>query len=109
MVLLLYAGDAREGDLEWQLLRLAARRNLRLLVCSADLSRDASWDLTVPEVRAGAAENANVTVRMTEEDFIDMVEGRLQGPAAFMTGKLKIEGDLSLAMKLGQVLDVREG
>ena len=66
-------------------------------------------DLTVPEVRAGSDENANVTVRMSEEDFIDLVEGRLQGPAAFMTGKLKIEGDLSLAMKLGQVLDVREG
>ena len=74
-------------------------------------SNGGQWplDLTVPEVRSGGADDANVTVRMTEEDFIDMVEGRLQGPAAFMTGKLKIEGDLSLAMKLGQVLDVREG
>jgi len=76
-----------------------------------DGSNGGQWtlDLTVPEVRAGSSDDANVTVRMAEEDFIDMVEGRLAGPAAFMTGKLKIEGDLSLAMKLGEVLDVREG
>ena len=41
---------------------------------------------------------------MTDSDFIDMVEGKLNGQMAFMTGKLKIKGDMSLAMKLGNVL-----
>ena len=61
-------------------------------------------DFTVPEVRGGLADDGNVTIRMDAADFVDMVEGRLQGPAAFMTGKLRVEGDISLAMKLGQVL-----
>jgi putative sterol carrier protein len=33
-----------------------------------------------------------------------MIDGELDGTAAFMTGKLKIEGDMGIAMKLQSVL-----
>jgi len=33
-----------------------------------------------------------------------MIQGELDGTTAFMTGKLKIEGDMGIAMKLQGVL-----
>jgi putative sterol carrier protein len=41
---------------------------------------------------------------MAASDFLDMVSGKLNGQMAFMTGKLKVEGDMMLAMQLGNVL-----
>jgi putative sterol carrier protein len=38
------------------------------------------------------------------ENFMEMAEGKLDGTAAFMSGKLKIQGDMSIAMKLGPIL-----
>lgn len=34
---------------------------------------------------------------MEASDFIDLISGNLDGQAAFMSGKLKIDGDMSLA------------
>jgi putative sterol carrier protein len=56
------------------------------------------------EVGDGDKADAKCTITMASKDFMDMVEGRLNGQMAFMTGKLKIKGDMSLAMKLGSVL-----
>jgi putative sterol carrier protein len=33
-----------------------------------------------------------------------MASGELDGTAAFMSGKLKIQGDMGIAMKLGPIL-----
>lgn len=56
------------------------------------------------KVFAGEKEDAGVIVTMTASDFVDLVNGKLSGQMAFMQGKLKIKGDMSLAMKLQQVL-----
>lgn len=56
------------------------------------------------KVEAGTLEEPGVTVTMSASDFVDLVEGRLNGQMAFMQGKLKIKGDMSLALKLQQVL-----
>lgn len=63
-------------------------------------------DLTKPggEVKAGEMEDPGVVVTMTAGNFIDLVNGKLNGQMAFMSGKLKIKGDFSLALKLQQVL-----
>jgi len=37
---------------------------------------------------------------MKDGDFVDMWEGNLPAPQAFMMGKVKIQGDMGLAMKL---------
>ena len=37
-------------------------------------------------------------------DFAAMIGGQLDGMTAFMTGKLKIEGDMGVAMKLQSIL-----
>ena len=63
-------------------------------------------DLTKPggSVAAGKLENPGVTITMSAKDFVDLVTGKLNGQMAFMQGKLKIKGDMSLALKLQQIL-----
>jgi putative sterol carrier protein len=56
------------------------------------------------EAGAGAPESPNITISMKDTDFVDLATGKLDGTAAFMAGKLKIKGDMGLAMKLQGVL-----
>ena len=47
---------------------------------------------------------ADCTIKMDFSDFADLIGGKLDGMSAFMTGKLKIEGDMGVAMKLQSIL-----
>ena len=47
---------------------------------------------------------ADCTITMDFGDFADLIGGKLDGMTAFMTGKLKIEGDMGVAMKLQSIL-----
>jgi putative sterol carrier protein len=47
---------------------------------------------------------ADTILKISLDDFIAMTQGELDGTTAFMTGKLKIEGDMGIAMKLQSVL-----
>ncbi len=58
----------------------------------------------VADVGEGAPENPNITITMKSEDFVDLATGKLDGTMAFMSGKIKIKGDMGLAMKLQSVL-----
>jgi putative sterol carrier protein len=51
------------------------------------------------EVKEGVADNPNVTINVASKDWVDIIEGRLDPTKAFMTGKLKISGDLGLMMR----------
>lgn len=51
-------------------------------------------------VRASDDE-ADVTLTADLDTFKAMMEGELNPTAAFMTGKLTVDGDMGLAMKLG--------
>ena len=48
----------------------------------------------------GLAEKPNMTLTAEANDFRDVLMGRANGMQYFMTGKLKLAGDLNLAMKL---------
>ncbi|HYG65998.1 MAG TPA: SCP2 sterol-binding domain-containing protein [Anaeromyxobacteraceae bacterium] len=65
-----------------------------------------SVDCTNPEARIteGQSPNAKCTVNATDLDFLNIVNGKLNPQMAFMSGKLKIQGDMGLAMKLQQIL-----
>ena len=47
---------------------------------------------------------ADCTVNVAKADFLDMSSGKLNSLNAFMAGRLKVEGDMSLAMQLGTLL-----
>ncbi len=47
---------------------------------------------------------ARCTISMTAEDFAELIQGRLQPTSAFMQGKMRVDGDMGLAMKLGQLV-----
>jgi putative sterol carrier protein len=51
-------------------------------------------------VEEGANASPNITISMSAKDYLDMVAGKLNGQMAFMTGKLRIAGDMGLALKL---------
>ena len=52
------------------------------------------------EVQMGTHASPNITITMKESDYLDMVNGKLNGQMAFMSGKLKIAGDMGLALRL---------
>ncbi len=69
---------------------------------------DASWNVKLSDGKAvvseGEAPSPNCTVTMAEGDFLDMIAGKLNGQMAFLTGKLKVAGDMGLALKLGSFI-----
>ena len=58
----------------------------------------------VPNVVSNDANEADCTLKISLDDFVAMTQGELDGTSAFMSGKLKIEGDMGIAMKLQGVL-----
>jgi putative sterol carrier protein len=48
----------------------------------------------------GQADNPKMTLRATADDYYAVVTGAMNPMQAFMSGKIKIQGDMSLAMKL---------
>lgn len=51
-----------------------------------------------------ADEDADVTLKADADTFQAILSGDLNPTGAFMTGKLAIEGDMGMAMKLASVL-----
>ena len=56
------------------------------------------------EAGSGAPENPNTTISMSAADFVGLATGKLDPTMAFMTGKLKVRGDMGAAMKLQSLL-----
>jgi putative sterol carrier protein len=71
-----------------------------------DLSGDGGgkWHVAIAndtcEVKEGAAASPNITISMAAQDYLDMISGKLNGQMAFMTGKLRIAGDMGLALRM---------
>jgi putative sterol carrier protein len=47
---------------------------------------------------------ADCTIKISKENFEELIAGELNPTAAFMTGKIKVEGDMSVAMQLSQLI-----
>jgi putative sterol carrier protein len=72
-----------------------------------DLSGE-SWTLKIadgaPELIQGPAQSPNTTLIATTDDWMNIATGKLNPVTAFMQQKLKVKGDMGLAMKLQGLL-----
>lgn len=58
---------------------------------------------TTPPTVSNIDDESDVTLIISEENFEGLMDGSLNPQMAFMMGKLKIDGDMSLALKLGDL------
>ena len=65
------------------------------------------WVVTVKDckldVKQGQHPSPSITIMMTDTDYVDMINGKLSGERAFMTGKLKLKGSIAVALKLRDI------
>jgi putative sterol carrier protein len=57
-------------------------------------------------VKPGPAASPNLTLQISAQDWLDMLGGKQSGQMLFMSGKLKVKGDMGLAMKLGSMFQM---
>jgi putative sterol carrier protein len=102
--------DIFETDIGGRISKDPAKAKTVNAIYAFDVTGDGGGKWTVdlksdpPAVKAGDAGNAECTITVSAQDFLDIDTGKLNPQVAFMSGKLRIKGDMSKAMKLGQVL-----
>lgn len=84
---------------------------LRARVATSDFDKSVKFDLGSEGVilvdgQTVSTEDgeADCTITISKEDFEALAAGELNPTMAFMSGKLKVEGDMSVAMQLSQIL-----
>jgi putative sterol carrier protein len=90
--------EARSGDSS-----KAAGLNATYLF---DIAGSGKWTVRVENGQVSVQEgegDADTTISASEETFVKIVNGEQNPTSAFMTGKLKVSGDLGNAMKLQQL------
>ena len=68
-----------------------------------DIDGAGTWKVDVQDGSVNVTEgggDADVTITTSEETFDKMVSGEQNPTSAYMTGKLKVKGDMGAAMKL---------
>ena len=68
-----------------------------------DIEGAGQWTVKVEDGSVSVApgvEDADVTIRASQEVFEKIVSGEQNPTSAYMTGKLKLKGDMGAAMKL---------
>ena len=68
-----------------------------------DVDGAGRWTVDVDDGKVSVSEggeNADCTITTSEETFDRLVSGDLNPTSAYMTGKLKVKGDMTAALKL---------
>jgi putative sterol carrier protein len=52
------------------------------------------------EAREGTHPSPTIIIKMAETDYMNLVNGKMSGEKAFMTGKLQFKGSIAIALKL---------
>lgn len=69
-----------------------------------------TWYVTIKDsacsVASGTAETADLTLEMAAPDWLDIASGKTTGPKLLMFGRLKLKGDMTLALKLRTLFSI---
>jgi putative sterol carrier protein len=70
------------------------------------------WNATIKDGKVAVAQGASatpptMTLTADSSDYVKIFTGELDGMQAFMQGKIKLGGDLNLAMKMMQMFKIR--
>src|SRR5438067_13240303 len=89
-----YKGGNHDADIQWVV---------------TDDGTEHTWTLAVhdgkAEARKGAAESAKVTLTTDLVNFVKMIAGATNGTTLFMSGKLKLSGDMMFAMQIESMFE----
>jgi putative sterol carrier protein len=66
--------------------------------------KEQNWVIIIKDqklqVTEGTNPSASLSLRVSESDFMNMVNGKLSAEKAFFTGRIRFQGNISLALKL---------
>ena len=70
------------------------------------------WNVVIKDGKVAVAQGApasqaNMTLTADSQDYVKIFTGELDGMQAFMQGRIRLAGDLNLAMKLMQMFKIR--
>ncbi len=69
-----------------------------------------TYFLAIKDGQANVSSRSNgqpqLSISVSATDFVALISGQLNGQLAFLNGKLKMLGDMGLAMKLPSLFDV---
>jgi putative sterol carrier protein len=77
------------------------------LVFSLSGENGGDWTINIADgkvdVNKGKAESPSATINMDGDDYVKMMSGELNPMMAFMSGKVKVDGDLNSVMKMQSI------
>lgn len=88
---------------------------------AAGMNKTLQWDITgdeagvwafkinngTAELIRGGVEKPDITFHVSDKNWLSIAEGKLDAMNAFMTGKLKVTGDMMLAMRVPNLFPVK--
>jgi putative sterol carrier protein len=82
----------------------AAGINVVIQLSLSGGQKEQNWVIIIKnqklQVAEGTNSSASLSLRVSENDFMDMLNGKLSTEKAFFTGRIRFNGDISLALKL---------
>ncbi|MDP7269640.1 MAG: SCP2 sterol-binding domain-containing protein, partial [Pirellulales bacterium] len=62
-------------------------------------------DTTSPPTISNENNDADCVIEINNENFSEILNKKMSSMSAFMTGKMKIKGEMTIAMKLSSLFD----
>lgn len=80
-----------------------------IVQCMFSGEQASDWVITIADqtcvVAEGKSTNPDLTIKADAEDGVNLLTGKMDAMRAYMLGKVKVFGDLSLGMKLINFFD----